>query len=208
MASTKKKSSLIQQMAEAGIEAEDQHWGKVHNWTVEHTVDWLIRSCELPQYVESFRKHNVTGAKVPLIAVGGTFLSKVVGITDPIHQSKITIKAMEVMEALNSQFNSNFDSQFNEHFGSHKETDDQRRTRLDETKRELRENFEKSGIKDEQRRREERLREVERETASNQLKERLASTWYNLELNSTAHELDQWCVECGCIHTSDVVNDN
>jgi len=208
MASTekKKKKSLIQQMAEAG--EEHQHWGKVHNWTVENTVDWLIRSCELPQYVESFRKHNVTGAKVPLIAVGGTFLSKVVGITDPIHQSKITIKAMEVMEALNSQFNSNFDSQFNEHFGSHKETDDQRRTRLDETKRELRENFEKSGIKDEQRRREERLREVERETASNQLKERLASTWYNLELNSTAHELDQWCVECGCIHTSDVVNDN
>lgn len=79
---------------------------------------------------------------------------------------------------------------------------------LDDTKRELRESFEMSGRKEEKRRREERLREVERETASNELKERLAMTWHNLELNSTAHELDAWCAECGCIHTSDVVNDD
>ena len=106
-----------------------------------------------------------------------------------------TINFKAAMEAIDSKFN------------SHKNTEDQRWSTLDEIKCELRENFEKSGLKDEQRRREERLREVERETASNQLKERLTSTWYNLELNSTAHELDQWCVECGCIHTSDIVNE-
>lgn len=74
-------------------------WWKsdVHNWTVEHTVEWLIGSCELPQYAEKFRKHKVTGSKVPLIAVGGTFLSKVLGITNPIHRSKITLKAMDVV---------------------------------------------------------------------------------------------------------------
>jgi len=62
-----------------------------------------------------------------------------------------------------------------------------------------------SGLREEKRMREERLREVGRETASENLKERLATTWHNLELNSTAHELDQWCMECGCIHESDVV---
>jgi len=74
-------------------------WWKseVHNWTVEHTVEWLIRSCELPQYAEKFRKHKVTGSKIPLIAVGGTFLSKVLGISNPIHRSKITLKAMDVV---------------------------------------------------------------------------------------------------------------
>lgn len=77
---------------------------------------------------------------------------------------------------------------------------------LEETKRSLKESF--ASRKDENRRREERLREVERETASGELKERLAVTWQDLELNSRAHELDTWCAECGCIHTSDVVNDD
>ena len=76
---------------------------------------------------------------------------------------------------------------------------------LAETKRSLEENFE--SRRDELKRRQERLREVERETAGDSLKERLANTWHNLELNSTAHELDSWCQECGCIHTSDIVND-
>ena len=74
-------------------------WWKseVHNWTVEHTVDWLVQNCDLPQYAEKFRHHQVTGNKLPLIAVGGTFLSKVLGITNPIHRSKITLKAMDVV---------------------------------------------------------------------------------------------------------------
>ena len=60
--------------------------------------------------------------------------------------------------------------------------------------------------KDILRRREERLREVDRETSGDSLKERLGQTWHDLELNSRSHELDAWCQECGCIHTSDVVN--
>lgn len=74
-------------------------WWKseVHNWTVDHTVEWLIKSCELPQYADNFRNHKVTGSKLPLIAVGGTYLSKTVGITNPIHRSKITLKAMDVV---------------------------------------------------------------------------------------------------------------
>ena len=76
---------------------------------------------------------------------------------------------------------------------------------LAETKRSIKQSFE--SRRGELKRRQERLREVERETSGDSLKERLANTWHNLELNSTAHELDSWCQECGCIHTSDVVND-
>ena len=51
-------------------------WWKseVHNWTVDHTVEWLTHNCDLPQYAEKFRQHKVTGSKLPLIAVGGNFL--------------------------------------------------------------------------------------------------------------------------------------
>ena len=70
---------------------------EVHNWTVDGTVDWLIKNCELPQYAEHFKKHQVTGTKLPLIAVGGSYLNKVLGITNPIHRSKITLKAMDVV---------------------------------------------------------------------------------------------------------------
>jgi stromal interaction molecule 1 len=70
---------------------------EVHNWTVHTTIEWLSNSCELPQYAEHFRKHDVTGSKLPLIAIGGSFLNKVVGIPNPIHRSKITLKAMDVV---------------------------------------------------------------------------------------------------------------
>ena len=73
------------------------NFSEVHNWTVEVTIEWLTKNCELPQYAENFRKHSVTGSKLPLIAVGGSFLSKHLGITNPIHRSKITLKAMDVV---------------------------------------------------------------------------------------------------------------
>ncbi len=79
---------------------------------------------------------------------------------------------------------------------------------LDEIKDQLNENFKNFGVKEEKRRKEERLKEIERETASNEYKERIERAYYELELQSTAHELDAWCVECGCIHESDVVNDH
>lgn len=38
---------------------------QVHNWTMEQTSDWLAQSVQLPQYVELFRLHKVTGATLP-----------------------------------------------------------------------------------------------------------------------------------------------
>lgn len=43
---------------------------------------------------------------------------------------------------------------------------------------------------------------------SNELLSRLSQTFRTLELNSNAHELDAWCDECCCIHTSDVLKDD
>ena len=65
-----------------------------------------------------------------------------------------------------------------------------------------------SPVKEEKRRKEEHLREIEQETASNEYKKRIERAYYELELQSTAHELDEWCEECGCIHESDIVNDH
>lgn len=38
---------------------------EVHNWTVDQTIDWLSNCVELPQYVENFLQHKVTGANLP-----------------------------------------------------------------------------------------------------------------------------------------------
>ena len=72
-------------------------YSEVHNWTVDQTIEWLTKNCELSQYSEHFQTHKVSGAKLPLIAVGGSFMSKVLGIKNPIHRSKITLKAMDVV---------------------------------------------------------------------------------------------------------------
>ena len=79
---------------------------------------------------------------------------------------------------------------------------------LDEIKDQLSENFKNFGVKEEKRRKEERLREIEQQTASNEYKERIERAYHELELQSTAHELDEWCEECGCINESDIVNDH
>ena len=36
---------------------------------------------------------------------------------------------------------------------------------------------------------------------------RVCEAFRTLELYSTANELDQFCSNCGCVHTIDVVND-
>lgn len=77
---------------------------------------------------------------------------------------------------------------------------------IHQTKLELAANTEKRAAK--------RLAQVKEETkkamqlddqASAQVLHRLASTYRTLELATTAHELDLWCKECGCVHTADVV---
>ncbi|XP_037789509.1 stromal interaction molecule homolog isoform X9 [Penaeus monodon] len=75
-------------------------WKKseVHNWTVEQTVSWLAESVELQQYAQNFYANAVNGSVLPRLAANNEqFLTKVLGIKDPKHRSKITIKAMDVV---------------------------------------------------------------------------------------------------------------
>ena len=37
----------------------------VRNWTVDETVEWLINTVELPQYVEHFQHNAVDGMALP-----------------------------------------------------------------------------------------------------------------------------------------------
>lgn len=74
-------------------------WAKsdVHNWTVDQTVEWLVQNVDLPQYKETFERGLVDGKKLPRAASDPSFLSKVLGITNSIHRSKISLKAMDIV---------------------------------------------------------------------------------------------------------------
>ncbi|EDV40837.2 LOW QUALITY PROTEIN: uncharacterized protein Dana_GF10709 [Drosophila ananassae] len=82
----------VKELWEAWLRSE------VHNWTIEQTTDWLEQSVQLPQYVDLFKLHKVTGAALPRLAVNNLqYLSHVLGIKDPIHKQKISLKAMDVV---------------------------------------------------------------------------------------------------------------
>lgn len=70
---------------------------EVYNWTVEQTVDWLSNNIDLPQYAPVFLSNKVDGTKLPLAAGDPTYLSKKLGISNSIHRSKISLKAMDVV---------------------------------------------------------------------------------------------------------------
>ncbi|XP_067121401.1 stromal interaction molecule homolog isoform X2 [Centruroides vittatus] len=76
-----------------------QFWitSEVHNWTMEETIEWLVSSVELPQYVKNFQENAVTGTTLPTMAVNMHFLNSVLGIKDSIHKHKIALKAMDVV---------------------------------------------------------------------------------------------------------------
>jgi stromal interaction molecule 1 len=71
---------------------------EVYNWTVQQTVDWLSYNVDLPQYAPNFKNEKINGSMLPLLATSDTsFLTKRLGIKNPIHKSKITLKAMDVV---------------------------------------------------------------------------------------------------------------
>ncbi|KAG8235492.1 hypothetical protein J437_LFUL015719 [Ladona fulva] len=82
----------VKELWEAWLRSE------VHNWTVEQTVEWLATNVELPQYIPNFINNQVNGAALPRLAVNNMqYLTKKLGIHDPIHKQKITLKAMDVV---------------------------------------------------------------------------------------------------------------
>ncbi|KAH1027850.1 hypothetical protein HUJ05_001281 [Dendroctonus ponderosae] len=81
----------VKELWEAWLKSE------VHNWTVEQTTDWLINNVHLPQYAPNFLLNKVKGANLPRLAVNNANYLGILGIKDPIHKQKISLKAMDVV---------------------------------------------------------------------------------------------------------------
>ncbi|ENN72286.1 hypothetical protein YQE_11068, partial [Dendroctonus ponderosae] len=81
----------VKELWEAWLKSE------VHNWTVEQTTEWLINNVHLPQYAPNFLLNKVKGANVPRLAVNNANYLGILGIKDPIHKQKISLKAMDVV---------------------------------------------------------------------------------------------------------------
>ncbi|XP_037604067.1 stromal interaction molecule 1-like isoform X2 [Sebastes umbrosus] len=71
---------------------------EVYNWTEQQVEDWLIISVELPQYIDTFRKHHLDGKALPRLAVKNTTLAvSVLKILDRSHAQKLQLKALDIV---------------------------------------------------------------------------------------------------------------
>uniref|UniRef100_A0A8D3AGM7 Stromal interaction molecule 1b n=1 Tax=Scophthalmus maximus TaxID=52904 RepID=A0A8D3AGM7_SCOMX len=71
---------------------------EVYNWTVQQVEDWLLVSVELPQYTETFRRHQLDGKSLPRLAVKNTTLTmSVLKIVDRSHCQKLQLKALDIV---------------------------------------------------------------------------------------------------------------
>ncbi|KAM3601789.1 uncharacterized protein V6R79_018977 [Siganus canaliculatus] len=71
---------------------------EVYNWTVQQVEDWLSVSVELPQYTETFRKHQLDGKALPRLAVKNiTLYVAVLKILDRNHATKLQLKALDIV---------------------------------------------------------------------------------------------------------------
>ncbi|XP_049322032.1 stromal interaction molecule 1b isoform X2 [Astyanax mexicanus] len=71
---------------------------EVYNWSVEEVEGWLINYVELSQYVESFRKNEISGKALPRLAVKNATLSlSVLKILDRTHAQKLQLKALDTV---------------------------------------------------------------------------------------------------------------
>ncbi|ETI52406.1 hypothetical protein F443_04443 [Phytophthora nicotianae P1569] len=65
----------------------DQTPVEVKDWTTDHVLKWLEHDVELPQYREVFERNNIDGCT--LVLLEGSDLQLLLGITHPLHRSKL-----------------------------------------------------------------------------------------------------------------------
>ncbi|MEQ2234522.1 Stromal interaction molecule 1, partial [Ilyodon furcidens] len=71
---------------------------EVYNWTAPQVEEWLVVSVELPQYAESFRKHQLDGKALPRLAVKNISLTvSLLKILDRSHVQKLQLKALDIV---------------------------------------------------------------------------------------------------------------
>ncbi|KAI4878768.1 hypothetical protein NFI96_028766, partial [Prochilodus magdalenae] len=71
---------------------------EVYNWSVGQVEEWLINYVELPQYVDAFRKNEISGQALPRLAVkNATLTLSVLKILDRSHAQKLQLKALDTV---------------------------------------------------------------------------------------------------------------
>ncbi|KAI9543313.1 hypothetical protein NQZ68_011962 [Dissostichus eleginoides] len=97
---TNKHSNLHREDQHITVEELWKGWkaSEVHNWTVDHAVEWLKESVELPQYERHFRDFRVTGNTLPRMAANEpSFMSMQLKILDQRHKQKLNLKALDAV---------------------------------------------------------------------------------------------------------------
>lgn len=72
-------------------------YSKVYNWTSEEVIEWLAQDVELPMYVESFNVNKVDGSFLPRLVNSTGALLASLGIRNPVHKRKLSLKAMDTV---------------------------------------------------------------------------------------------------------------
>ncbi|XP_076445970.1 stromal interaction molecule 2-like isoform X4 [Babylonia areolata] len=72
-------------------------YSEVYNWTVDDVVEWLRKEVDLPQYASIFSDNSVSGPFLPRLAASNTFMTAVLGIKNPVHKQKLSLKAMDTV---------------------------------------------------------------------------------------------------------------
>ncbi|XP_017554140.1 stromal interaction molecule 1b isoform X1 [Pygocentrus nattereri] len=71
---------------------------EVYNWSMEQVEEWLINYVELPPYVDSFRKNEISGKALPRLAVkNATLTLSVLKIQERSHAQKLQLKALDTV---------------------------------------------------------------------------------------------------------------
>ncbi|XP_059912015.1 stromal interaction molecule 1-like isoform X1 [Gadus macrocephalus] len=70
----------------------------VYNWTLEDMETWLLSCVELPQYIDTFKKHNIDGKALPRLTVkNSTLFVLLLKILDRVHVQKLQLKALDTV---------------------------------------------------------------------------------------------------------------
>ncbi|CAL8265602.1 unnamed protein product [Merluccius merluccius] len=70
----------------------------VYNWTLEDIETWLLSYVELPQYMDTFKKHNIDGKALPRLTVkNSTLFVSLLKIVDRSHAQKLQLKALDTV---------------------------------------------------------------------------------------------------------------
>ncbi|BFZ24132.1 hypothetical protein BsWGS_27171 [Bradybaena similaris] len=69
----------------------------VYNWTVNDVIEWLVEDVDLPQYSQTFHNFAIDGSVLPRLVNSTSPLLASLGIRNPVHKQKLSLKAMDTV---------------------------------------------------------------------------------------------------------------